>query len=212
MRKIKFIIYYFLVKSKPHERIDLLITTSVNIYKTKKSNSNENWWNNLETPFFIREPPISTNNWSIFSWPPFLSNFKNNKLPPNFRGGRGTMRVLQILRERFSLSHVFYLTVLPAGFKASLGADSSTYKLARLHTDLSNIAPSSLFVWITTIYKGFVLEGLFKGHGWSANKESVSYRIWTFLQQADISAASYFICLAKEPYSIRQFKVVIFAF
>ena len=34
--------YHFLVKSKPHERIDLLITTSVNIYQTKKSNSNEN--------------------------------------------------------------------------------------------------------------------------------------------------------------------------
>ena len=29
--------YHFLVKSKPHERIDLLITTSVNIYQTKKS-------------------------------------------------------------------------------------------------------------------------------------------------------------------------------
>ena len=28
--------YHFLVKSKPHERIDLLITTSVNIYETKK--------------------------------------------------------------------------------------------------------------------------------------------------------------------------------
>ena len=37
-----FIIYHFLVKRKPHERIDLLITTSVNIYQTKKSNSNEN--------------------------------------------------------------------------------------------------------------------------------------------------------------------------
>ena len=27
--------YHFLVKSKPHERIDLLITASVNIYQTK---------------------------------------------------------------------------------------------------------------------------------------------------------------------------------
>ena len=33
--KRNFIIYHFLVESKPHERIDLLITTSVNIYKTK---------------------------------------------------------------------------------------------------------------------------------------------------------------------------------
>ena len=29
--------YHFLVKSKPHERINLLITASVNIYQTKKS-------------------------------------------------------------------------------------------------------------------------------------------------------------------------------
>ena len=35
-RKRNFIIYYFLVKSKPHEIIDLLITASVNIYQTKK--------------------------------------------------------------------------------------------------------------------------------------------------------------------------------
>ena len=30
-------IYHFLIKSKPHERIDLLITASVDIYQTKKS-------------------------------------------------------------------------------------------------------------------------------------------------------------------------------
>ena len=36
-RKRNFIIYHFLVESKPHERIDLLITASVNIYQTKKS-------------------------------------------------------------------------------------------------------------------------------------------------------------------------------
>ena len=29
--------YHFLLKGKPHQRIDLLITTSVNIYKTKKN-------------------------------------------------------------------------------------------------------------------------------------------------------------------------------
>ena len=39
-RKRNFIIYHFLVESKPHGRIDLL---SVNIYQTKKYfNSNEN--------------------------------------------------------------------------------------------------------------------------------------------------------------------------
>ena len=36
-RKRNFIIYHFLVKSKSHERIDLLITASVNICQTKKS-------------------------------------------------------------------------------------------------------------------------------------------------------------------------------
>ena len=36
-RKGNFIIYHFLVKSKPHESIDLLITPSVNIYQTKLS-------------------------------------------------------------------------------------------------------------------------------------------------------------------------------
>ena len=30
-------IYHFLIKRKPHERIDLLITASVDIYQTKKS-------------------------------------------------------------------------------------------------------------------------------------------------------------------------------
>ena len=35
-RKRNFIIYHFLAKSNPHERIDLLITTSVHIYQTKK--------------------------------------------------------------------------------------------------------------------------------------------------------------------------------
>ena len=43
-RKIKSMIYHFLVESKAHGRIDLLITASVNIYQTKKkySSSNEN--------------------------------------------------------------------------------------------------------------------------------------------------------------------------
>ena len=39
----KEISYHFLAKSKPHERIDLLITTNMNIYQTKKNcNGNEN--------------------------------------------------------------------------------------------------------------------------------------------------------------------------
>ena len=35
-RKRKFIINQFLVENKPHERIDLLITTSMNIYQRKR--------------------------------------------------------------------------------------------------------------------------------------------------------------------------------
>ena len=50
------------------------------------------------------------------------------------------------LRERFLLSGVFYLTLLPAFFKAYLGAGSSISRLAGLHADLRNIAPAQLFV------------------------------------------------------------------
>ena len=38
MMKRNFMMYHFLVESKPHERIDLLITASMNIYQIKKSN------------------------------------------------------------------------------------------------------------------------------------------------------------------------------
>ena len=34
--------FLYLVKSKPHERLDLLLTISVNIYQTKKFHSNKN--------------------------------------------------------------------------------------------------------------------------------------------------------------------------
>ena len=44
------------------------------------------------------------------------------------------------LRERF------YLTLHTVGFKASLGAGSSTSKLAGLHADLRKIAPVRLLV------------------------------------------------------------------
>ena len=35
-RERNFKIYHFLVESKPHERIDPLITATMNIYQTKK--------------------------------------------------------------------------------------------------------------------------------------------------------------------------------
>ena len=63
------------------------------------------------------------------------------------------------LREHYLLSGNFYLTSLPAVFKASLGAGSSTSKLAGLHADLRNIVPVWLFVWITTIHKRGMVAG-----------------------------------------------------
>ena len=48
-------------------------------------------------------------------------------------------------RAIFTL-RLFYLTLLPAGFKASLGAGSSVSELAGLHADLRNIAPVQQFV------------------------------------------------------------------
>ena len=63
------------------------------------------------------------------------------------------------MRERFLLSGFCYLALLPGGFKASLGAGSSTSKLAGLHADLWNITPIKLFVWITAIHKRVILAG-----------------------------------------------------
>ena len=51
------------------------------------------------------------------------------------------------LRQRFLLSGFFYLALLPAVFKASLGlAGISTSKLAGIYAHLENIAPALLFV------------------------------------------------------------------
>ena len=56
------------------------------------------------------------------------------------------------MKERFLLSGVFYLALLPAGFKASLEAGSSTSKLAGHHADLRNIVPARLFVSIVLTF------------------------------------------------------------
>ena len=80
----------FLVESKPHERIDLLITASVNIYQTKKSIPivmktflKEKWWNNLETPLSKRTP-LSTNPLSLsnFFMTPLFVRISKTKTPP----------------------------------------------------------------------------------------------------------------------------------
>ena len=93
-------IHHFLVESKPHERIDLLITTSVTIYQTKESIPiamkiflKEKWWNNLEPPsppLSKRTPPLSTNppppiSEQFFHDPSLCPNFKNKNPPPPSR-------------------------------------------------------------------------------------------------------------------------------
>ena len=58
--------------------------------RQKKSTSNENWWNNLETPLFIwGPPPLSTNPLflsNFFMTTPLCPNFKNKKPPLILRG------------------------------------------------------------------------------------------------------------------------------
>ena len=67
-----------------------MITTSLNIYQTKKSYSNEKPWNNFETPLFLRGHPCFSTNPPIsehfFHDPRLCSNFKNKK-PPLILGG-----------------------------------------------------------------------------------------------------------------------------
>ena len=75
----------------------------------------------------------------------------------------------------FLLSGVFDLTLLPASFRASLGAGSSTSRLAGLPADLRNIAPAWLFVWITTTYKRGI-DSRFMVYGWSATWRICSSR------------------------------------
>ena len=87
--KRSFIIYHFLVESKPHEKINLLTTASVNIYQTKKtySNSNEKMIFLRKTDEtiwkppspFLREAPISE---QFFHDLLLCSNFKN-EIPPH---------------------------------------------------------------------------------------------------------------------------------
>ena len=62
-RKRNFIIYHFLVESKPHEKIDLLITASVNIYQAKKEKRG------ILIVMKTWKPPVSKRT------PLFLSNF-----------------------------------------------------------------------------------------------------------------------------------------
>ena len=90
----------------------------------------------------------------------------------------GLPGVLRIWKSILTLRR--FLPCTPSsGFTASLGAGSSTKKLALLHADLRNISPARLFVWITTIHKRGVVEVLFKDYGWPVIEESASCGIRT---------------------------------
>ena len=121
--------YHFLVESKPHERIDLLITESVNIYQTKKeekkySSNNEDilFWRKTDetiwkfppfylTPLFLRQ---------FFHDHPLCPNFKNKK-PPTSTGGRklwfGRRTFFSIIKLVFQGKREFYLFYYHAIFK-----------------------------------------------------------------------------------------------
>ena len=77
-----FKIYHFRVESKPHGRIDLLITASMKIYRTKKEKksipivmktcfSEEKLIKQFGNPLPKRTPYF----WTTFLWPPSLSKF-----------------------------------------------------------------------------------------------------------------------------------------
>ena len=96
-RKRNFIIYHFVVKRKPYERIDQLITTSVNIYQTKKNPkvmhtcfSEGKLMKQLGNPFLSKRSPLSTKlpiSEQFFQDPPLCPNFKNKTPSPlNLRG------------------------------------------------------------------------------------------------------------------------------
>ena len=84
-RKRNFIIYHFLVESKSHKRLDLLIIANVNIYQTKKkkySNSNENMLFCRKTDETVWKPPLSKRTLPIsvqfFHDPPLCPKIPKN--------------------------------------------------------------------------------------------------------------------------------------
>ena len=101
--------YHFLVESKPHERIDLLITTRVNISQTKKEKksiptvmktcfSEGKLMKQFEPPPpppLLREPSYFS---AIFLWPPSLSKFLKQEPPPHpliLKGGGGEEKTIK---------------------------------------------------------------------------------------------------------------------
>ena len=99
-RKRNFIIYHFVVESKLHEGIDLLITASRNIYQKKKGKKSIPIA--MKTCFSAGKlmkqfgilPPLSTNPLllsNFFITPLFVQIFKTRTPPIILGGGEETM-------------------------------------------------------------------------------------------------------------------------
>ena len=74
-RKRNFIIYHFLVNRKPHERIYLLITASVNIYQKKNPLVMKTCFSDAKLMKQFGNPPLSKRTCPFQLTPLFLSNF-----------------------------------------------------------------------------------------------------------------------------------------
>ena len=91
----------FSSKNKAYERIDVLITASVNIYQTKKKYSNmmKQFWN----PLFLREPPFQLTCLSLsnfFITPIFVRIEFQKQETPRLLGWRKLWRsFLDVQRE-----------------------------------------------------------------------------------------------------------------
>ena len=84
VRKINFITYHFLVKRKPHEKIDLLITEKSIPIVMKTCFSKGKLMKQFGNPPLSKKSPLSTNppiSEQYFHDPHLCPNFKNEKPP-----------------------------------------------------------------------------------------------------------------------------------
>ena len=124
--------------------------------------------------------------------------------------GHHAMPVLRILKQRLLLSDLFYLTLLPAGFKAQ---PQFNLKVSRTSHWSSKHSPARLFVWITTIHKRITLVSLYLSVMAGRPTKNVPLTGFElFSQQVAMSTASCFILLATETYNLHWIKVLVFAF
>ena len=151
----------FFVKKKKKYRLEIFLIASIN-YATETSQLE-----NLPALFVIlgqSKTPFKESSWltgrhTQHWWFRFLVS-PRYRTPCHSSGHLAIYASDKDLRERFLLSGVFYLTLLPSGFKANLG---SRQFILRCSCWSSNIAPARLFVLITTIHKIVKLVGSISG-------------------------------------------------